>query len=393
LKRKVYSLSALLLFFLVVLNSSLVMGYNDKVCNFGIKEKQHSFTNFVNFTQSYDNEKISSANSGSQLIFIGGIIPNILMNEQTAWASPEEYFFDIEHYVGNCTSFSFKVNVQYNFQNTSAFNSFTIILGSYFNARGENSTTHVLKLRLGKFFVEMETKGGGIPTIKSYKLPLKQYAGNLTFQITKFGKRLKCSIFNSLDNSFSTKSWKFYNLFVPLHFLSVRFYSNSNQNSLVLSNVEGTLLSEDYDWLAARNLARTYFILEVIGISLFILLVFSFVAGRNIRRDLQEKRAKQEGKIAFNKYLERMKEALERAKERKRQLSPEELLSLVPESFEGHLVGEICMVCKLPFKSDEKNILQCPLCGSLYHQEHLLEWLTAKKTCPVCKEPLLAGDD
>jgi hypothetical protein len=46
-----------------------------------------------------------------------------------------------------------------------------------------------------------------------------------------------------------------------------------------------------------------------------------------------------------------------------------------------------CMICKLPFKSQQK-VVSCPMCQSLFHRDHIFEWLKVKGKCPVCKQQL-----
>ncbi|MBN1328729.1 MAG: hypothetical protein JXA54_04570 [Candidatus Heimdallarchaeota archaeon] len=49
-----------------------------------------------------------------------------------------------------------------------------------------------------------------------------------------------------------------------------------------------------------------------------------------------------------------------------------------------------CMICKLPFKDGQK-VSRCPMCHSLFHDEHIFEWLKVKGKCPVCIQSLLPG--
>lgn len=48
---------------------------------------------------------------------------------------------------------------------------------------------------------------------------------------------------------------------------------------------------------------------------------------------------------------------------------------------------QICMICKLPFKKGE-TVAKCPMCQSLFHLEHIKEWLRLKGKCPVCLQSL-----
>jgi hypothetical protein len=42
-----------------------------------------------------------------------------------------------------------------------------------------------------------------------------------------------------------------------------------------------------------------------------------------------------------------------------------------------------CSICKLELRN-KQNILQCKKCFSLFHQQHLKEWLNSEEVCPVC---------
>ena len=46
-----------------------------------------------------------------------------------------------------------------------------------------------------------------------------------------------------------------------------------------------------------------------------------------------------------------------------------------------------CMICKLPFKPN-REVARCPMCQSLFHREHIFEWLKVKGKCPVCQQAL-----
>ncbi|MGC9777898.1 MAG: E3 ubiquitin protein ligase [Candidatus Heimdallarchaeota archaeon] len=50
----------------------------------------------------------------------------------------------------------------------------------------------------------------------------------------------------------------------------------------------------------------------------------------------------------------------------------------------------VCMICKLALKSGQ-NVARCPMCHSLFHNEHVFEWLKIKGKCPVCLQSLHPG--
>ncbi|MHA1978490.1 MAG: RING finger domain-containing protein [Candidatus Hodarchaeales archaeon] len=51
---------------------------------------------------------------------------------------------------------------------------------------------------------------------------------------------------------------------------------------------------------------------------------------------------------------------------------------------------KICVICKQ--EVEDKNLVLCPFCESIYHQKHIREWLTHKNVCPVCDTTLTGYD-
>ncbi|MHA1556054.1 MAG: RING finger domain-containing protein [Candidatus Heimdallarchaeota archaeon] len=47
----------------------------------------------------------------------------------------------------------------------------------------------------------------------------------------------------------------------------------------------------------------------------------------------------------------------------------------------------VCMICKLSLKADQAAT-QCPMCQSMFHRNHIVEWLRVKGKCPVCQQNL-----
>lgn len=47
----------------------------------------------------------------------------------------------------------------------------------------------------------------------------------------------------------------------------------------------------------------------------------------------------------------------------------------------------VCMICKLALKEGQ-DIKQCPMCQSMFHHEHIIDWLRMKGICPVCQQNL-----
>jgi len=62
-----------------------------------------------------------------------------------------------------------------------------------------------------------------------------------------------------------------------------------------------------------------------------------------------------------------------------------QLKSVYQPTFNGESEKElICMICKLEIFSGDIVYL-CPNCKSYYHENHFLDWLVIKTTCPVCE--------
>lgn len=51
--------------------------------------------------------------------------------------------------------------------------------------------------------------------------------------------------------------------------------------------------------------------------------------------------------------------------------------------YNGEIEGKKCAICKLTLEKDDV-ILFCPECETLFHEEHLLDWLADHNDCPVC---------
>ena len=49
----------------------------------------------------------------------------------------------------------------------------------------------------------------------------------------------------------------------------------------------------------------------------------------------------------------------------------------------GDIEGNKCTICKLELRKDD-IIVTCPTCSALFHEQHLVDWLTINSNCPVC---------
>ncbi|MHA1739678.1 MAG: hypothetical protein ACTSXA_02535 [Candidatus Heimdallarchaeota archaeon] len=88
----------------------------------------------------------------------------------------------------------------------------------------------------------------------------------------------------------------------------------------------------------------------------------------------------------FDAYDQRVERALKIALEKQDDLSMLKASSV--DRYTRKLEkDDVCMVCKLLLNKKD-DILQCPRCESLFHNEHLLEWIKVRKKCPVCSHIL-----
>ncbi|MFW9923241.1 MAG: hypothetical protein ACFFDW_08155 [Candidatus Thorarchaeota archaeon] len=55
--------------------------------------------------------------------------------------------------------------------------------------------------------------------------------------------------------------------------------------------------------------------------------------------------------------------------------------------YEGNILEKKCQICKILFKQNE-HVLQCPYCETLFHVDHLLDWLIEHENCPVCNREI-----
>lgn len=95
--------------------------------------------------------------------------------------------------------------------------------------------------------------------------------------------------------------------------------------------------------------------------------------------------SEEEREKAEERYKERVESALNVALKKQKDLTSNEIVTAV--EFTNAQREDFCMICKLQFKNKD-TILQCPVCESLYHKEHLIEWIRVHKNCPVCSQKL-----
>ena len=76
-----------------------------------------------------------------------------------------------------------------------------------------------------------------------------------------------------------------------------------------------------------------------------------------------------------------------RAKKKYSKKSKVIISSLKTEISDDECTGEFCSICKLLIRKDQE-ISICPYCESIFHKEHLSDWLELADDCPVCNRKL-----
>ena len=132
------------------------------------------------------------------------------------------------------------------------------------------------------------------------------------------------------------------------------------------------------------------YIILGIGVILFIVLAIIMTAQRlepksSFQTESISYLADKQRKKSKEIYRQRVEQALQKALGKQENMSISEDLSV--NVYTGNLDDDVCMVCKL-FLNEQDEILQCPICESLYHRDHLLEWVKVEKRCPVCSQVL-----
>jgi len=148
-----------------------------------------------------------------------------------------------------------------------------------------------------------------------------------------------------------------------------------------------------------RGIAIVFLSLEsVVFICLTLLLVIYLIAKtrqkRKWKKQFREIQEGEEGQQYINKEeVMRYQEVIEenRLREERRKIEIVEQKkkekNLERFVFKGDIKGKICKICKLDLRKKQK-VVACPQCQSLFHKEHLEEWLEKSQNCPVCSEKL-----
>ena len=169
---------------------------------------------------------------------------------------------------------------------------------------------------------------------------------------------------------------------------------------VVDSALLGIIIFTIYIMLAGANDLRTAAIIflcveTVLFLCLTIYLLVNYLgltrrkrAWKKQIREIQEK--KEEANYLDKDRLMQFQDIQERSNEQtirraidivEQEIQRKKLLKYL---YNGKIMTEICQICKLELRKNQK-ICQCPGCESLFHKEHLEEWLETESECPVCK--------
>ena len=73
--------------------------------------------------------------------------------------------------------------------------------------------------------------------------------------------------------------------------------------------------------------------------------------------------------------------------EKKTTKQSKKVISLKTEISLEESSEKLCAICKLPIRKGQE-ISICPYCESIFHKEHLSDWLELADDCPVCNTKL-----
>lgn len=342
---------------------------------YSTEKEQVNVTNFSAFQLRDNCSAILSNNTDKKLVFNS-------TREPPYSDRVESYYLNFDPLWGNCSEIEIEIEVNQNLTK-SLSGTFIFELGSHYNLRGERSA--YLNYIGRTLFDHGDVKVQAVRKMErreglSYDYPRDS---TVIYKFKKIGRTLECSIQEN-NETIIHKKWRSSNFYIPINYLLISLDTTDNA-FFEVTTINGSLLIEDRNWQALRTRANVILGL-IIGLLIIGIITASiFIIRSRIKQEQQRKREAGAGKVPPEKYIRRVQEAVERAKRRKKDRIEE--IELIPIRYEGGIEDEFCMICKLKF-SKGQEILQCPLCLSLYHRDHLLQWLTEKKKCPVCREPM-----
>ncbi|MHA1213248.1 MAG: RING finger domain-containing protein, partial [Candidatus Heimdallarchaeota archaeon] len=133
-----------------------------------------------------------------------------------------------------------------------------------------------------------------------------------------------------------------------------------------------------------------YVAIVVPGVALILFnIIFAFMRkkipqGASLETELQTRKQFSE---SYERKLEAYGSSIEEIKHDVSHKEDEKLDVLIVDVYQGEIGSNICPICKLPFQKTD-SMLQCKNCLSIFHTEHLKQWLKDHSDCPVCETKL-----
>ena len=222
---------------------------------------------------------------------------------------------------------------------------------------------------------------GGRKYSKTGLVPAK---GEFIFHIKKENRKITSEILDLSKEKVYGGTWRSVNFFKPVNYLEITTFSYSNSCYLIsFTNFESTIDTEIVDWEAMRERRDNISIfLLILGAFIFPFLVVGIILSSN-----KIKKKKTNQKISIRKSPQKIStwEPIDFYEEETSEVPISEKLLEKAKLVDNSILSKklCCMICKLPFQ-EEQLIFECPECKSLFHIDHLVDWMLENNDCPVC---------
>ncbi|MFW9923796.1 MAG: RING finger protein [Candidatus Thorarchaeota archaeon] len=220
--------------------------------------------------------------------------------------------------------------------------------------------------------------GGGSKDSKEGIVPVK---GEYIFHIKKANRQITCEILNLNMKRVFGRSWWSVNFFKPVNYLEITTWGESGSSfNISFTNLESTIDYGRVDWEAMRDQHENVVIGLAIAGSITILIFIMFIPFILFRFENRKKKnidSKRVIQVMVNSSIDSLKVIDD--------ISADEKILAMSITIDKRKLKQKkhCMICKLSFQ-ERQVIFECPYCNSLFHLDHILDWLSNKDTCPVC---------
>lgn len=348
------------------------------------EQEQMVFEDFSNFYLYNDCENITSILNNECLYF------NVNYNSTIdCW---ESYRLNLRE-LGNVSDCELRLTQTINCNNSQYFAYFGISILTDYNYDLEqytNESFHLAGMGIGKEFFHQ--------TLNYYRLNADFYflstdndkvvilnkKEEITFSLSKKGKEVFVNFLDANNKSlFNTKA-SFGIHYANIKEIQIGFLASSYSQFII--NVTNFRANVSFEYRDMSKLIRKDEILTVLK-AIFIVLssilaIIALIISMLFMRKMIRKRRK-------NKDREIQEELQKEFTKWNLKNESEKVVILEGLVYEGEIPKDAkCAVCKLSIKKN-KDILHCPNCKTLFHKDHLIDWLEQKNNCPICKKPLL----